>query len=766
MARKAATRGQAPKRPKAAPSRIRPEIGAIALSAFAILTLVALVTDGGSVLRWWRDLLVGLFGWGIVVVPLVLAYGAAAVWHDPLRGRFVSPGIGISIIFLALLGLAHVAAGQGGSIGALLGGGLDGAAGPLGATIALLAVLIGGVVAAANRTIADLTRPALDRRPSLPSFPQLPRREDRPPAAPAAAAPTSVTAPTSRAATRPQKVVPEAAAPAEQLRINIPVERPKKTVIPARQASAEEIAAAVPVTSPISGLPSAVVAAEGVLHAVADKEWELPSVETLAEGDAGHAGGTAEIQRRAAVIEETLAHFNISAKVVEVTPGPVVTRYEIKPAPGVKLSRIESLNDDLALALAARTLRIEAPIPGKSVVGIEVPNMAVGMVSLRDVAESAAFRDASSRLNLAIGNDVAGTPVVFDLAAMPHLLVAGQTGSGKSVLMTAILASILLSKTPDQVRLLIGDLKRVDFAGFRDIPHLIVDVMTEPDKILNALYWVTGEMDRRYRLLARMSARNIAQYNETRTGADRIPYIVFVIDELADLMLQAPIQVEKQITRVAQLARATGIHLVLGTQRPSVDVITGLIKANVPARIAFATASAVDSRTILDMIGAEKLLGRGDMLALRPDLAAPIRAQGVFVSDKEIAELTLHWTRQAGRGYDRHAGVVEGEDKLARFREGDGDEMEDDRYDEAVEIIQRAGQASVSMLQRKMTVGFARAGRLIDIMERNGVIGPSVGPGKMREVYPLARTSPGAKRTGEDERRGEERSDYSGKAEG
>ena len=734
MARKAATRGQAPKRPKPAPSRIRPEIGAIALSAFAILTLVALVTDGGPVLRWWRDLLVGLFGWGIVVVPLVLAYGAAAVWHDRLRGRFVSPGIGIAIVFLALLGLAHVAAGQGGSIGALLGGGLAGAVGPLAATIALLAVLIAGVVAAANRTIADLTKPALDRRPSMPSLPQLPRREDR---GPTVAAP--VAGPASRPAPQQQKaVIPDPAAPPEQLRINIPVERPKKTVIPARQASAEEVAAAEPVTSPISGLPSAVVAAEGVLHAVADKEWELPSVETLAEGDAGHSGGTAEIQRRAAVIEETLAHFNISAKVVEVTPGPVVTRYEIKPAPGVKLSRIESLNDDLALALAARTLRIEAPIPGKSVVGIEVPNMAVGMVSLRDVAESAAFRDAGSRLNLAIGNDVAGTPVVFDLAAMPHLLVAGQTGSGKSVLMTAILASILLSKTPDQVRLLIGDMKRVDFAGFRDIPHLIVDVMTEPDKILNALYWVTGEMDRRYRLLARMSARNIAQYNETRTGADRIPYIVFVIDELADLMLQAPIQVEKQITRVAQLARATGIHLVLGTQRPSVDVITGLIKANVPARIAFATASAVDSRTILDMIGAEKLLGRGDMLALRPDLAAPIRAQGVFVSDKEIAELTVHWTRQAGRGYDRHAGVVEGEDKLARFREGDGDEMEDDRYDEAVEIVQRAGQASVSMLQRKMTVGFARAGRLIDIMERNGVIGPSVGPGKMREVYSSA----------------------------
>jgi S-DNA-T family DNA segregation ATPase FtsK/SpoIIIE len=254
-------------------------------------------------------------------------------------------------------------------------------------------------------------------------------------------------------------------------------------------------------------------------------------------------------------------------------------------------------------------------------------------------------------------------------------------------------------------------------------------------------------MDRRYRLFARASARNIAGYNETRVGPDRIPYIVFVIDELADLMLQAPIQVEKQITRVAQLARATGIHLVLGTQRPSVDVITGLIKANIPARIAFATASAVDSRTILDMIGAEKLLGRGDMLVLRPDLAKPIRAQGVFISDKEIAGITGHWVKQAGSGYDRHNEVLEGEDKLVRHDGSSGDEIDDDRYDEAVEIVKRAGQASVSMLQRKMTVGFARAGRLIDVMEQHGVIGPAMGPGKMREVYgtrsaPLSQIGP------------------------
>ena len=708
---------------KQEPARIRPEIGAIALSAFAILTVVALVADGGPVLRWWRDLLAGLLGWGIVVVPLALAYAAAAVWHSPLRGRFVSPGIGIAIVLLALFGLAHIAAGQGGLIGSLLGGGLAAALSPLGAMVALVAILVAGVVVAADRTLADLARPALERRPSMPSLPSLPKRGERTAIAPEETKPRHPEA-------APARAVDEMV----QLRINIPEERPKKNVIPARAATGDE-AVALPVTSPISGLPSAIVAAEGVLHALVDHEWVLPSVETLAEGDSGHAGGTPEIERRARVIEETLAHFNIAAKVVEVTPGPVVTRYEIKPAPGVKLSRIEALNDDLALALAARTLRIEAPIPGKSVVGIEIPNMAVGLVSLRDVAETAAFRDAGTRMNLAIGSDVAGVPIVLDLAAMPHLLVAGQTGSGKSVLMTAILASILLSKTPDEVRLLIGDLKRVDFATFREIPHLIVDVMTEPDKILNALYWATGEMDRRYKLFARASARNIAGYNETRTGQDRVPYIVFVIDELADLMLRSPIQVEKQITRIAQLARATGIHMVLGTQRPSVDVITGLIKANFPARIAFATASAVDSRTILDMTGAEKLLGRGDMLVLRPDLANPIRAQGVYVSDKEIGELTAHWVRQAGRGYDRHATVAQGEDRLTRSRDGDGEDIDDARYEEALEIVQRAGQASVSMLQRKMTIGFARAGRLIDIMERNGAIGPSVGPGKMREVY-------------------------------
>jgi S-DNA-T family DNA segregation ATPase FtsK/SpoIIIE len=389
----------------------------------------------------------------------------------------------------------------------------------------------------------------------------------------------------------------------------------------------------------------------------------------------------------------------------------------------VKLSRIEALDSDLSLALAARTLRIEAPVPGKSVVGIEVPNLAIGMVTLKDVAETAMFKDASSKLTVALGRDVSGSPIVADLARLPHLLIAGQTGSGKSVSINSVICSLLLTATPDDVRLILCDPKRVELAGFNNIPHLVVPVVTDHDKILNALYWAVGEMDR----------RNIDAYNAARSGPDRVPYIVLIIDELADLMMSAPIQVEKAVTRLAQLARATGIHLVVATQRPSVDVITGLIKANIPARIAFATASAVDSRTILDMSGAEKLLGRGDMLVLPPDMPKPIRAQGVFVSDREIEAVTRHWKMQRDPKYRLE--ILEDQDRAKQREDGGDSDIDDDRYEEAVEIVRRAGQASVSMLQRKMTIGFARAGRLVDIMEQEGVIGPSVGPGKMRQVY-------------------------------
>ncbi|MEK7284812.1 MAG: DNA translocase FtsK, partial [Chloroflexota bacterium] len=648
---------------------------------------------------------------------------AAALWGPALRARRALPGAGGFSSVGAVLGILEVAFADptatgdriGGGVGQLAGRAIEGALGTWGGMVALLALFAVGIVIAANRTLAELVGPALRRRPALVLRP-------------------GTTLPGGGRLSSP---IP-ASEREEQPRINIPEGPPARTAAAPAPQVEQETAVRPPA---LAGLPSAAVAAEGVLHAdPPDRPWKLPSLDLLEEGSAARSGRD-EVMRNTRVIEETLAHFNIAAKVVEVSVGPVVTRYELKPAAGVKLSRIEALADDLSLALAARSLRIEAPVPGKSVVGIEIPNMAIGLVSLKDVADTADFRAGPSKLTVALGKDVAGQPIVTDLARLPHLLVAGQTGSGKSVCIGSILCSLLMQATPDEVRLVIGDLKRVDFPAFNGIPHLVVPVMHEPQQILNALYWTTGEMDRRYRLFARASARNIAAYNEKAAGQDLVPYVIFVIDELADLMLQAPIQVEKQITRVAQLARATGIHLVLGTQRPSVDVITGLIKANIPARVAFATASAVDSRTILDMAGAEKLLGRGDMLWLAPDSAKPVRAQGVFVSDKEIDAVTRHWKQQREPHY--HLPVLEDQER-ARARDDDGDDIDDARYEEAVEIVRRAGQASVSMLQRKMTVGFARAGRLIDVMERNGVIGPPKGPGKMREVYGAARSRDGA----------------------
>ena len=746
MARRAASAKRRGATPAIEP-RIRDEIGAIAVVAFALLSTVALATDQGAVLQWWRSALFAILGWAAWLVPLALGAIALELWFGFVRRETVLPILGGLVIVVALLGLTrHYVRDD--VAGGYVGGAVAKAAatlfGQIGAPIALGALALVGVVMAANRTIADLWRPIWKQRPAIGGL------------RPGTLIPGGT-------ATRFDRFVDDDA-DVEPMRIHIPEDKPSRAVAarapaqlpkpslpggaqaqglgaPAGRGPSEaELSPSAeldrkPFSVSTAGLASAAVVAEGVLHAdPPERAWVLPAMDLLEEGSAARSGKD-ELIRNKRVIEETLSHFGIAASVVDVFVGPVVTRYELKPAAGVKLSRIEALSDDLALALAARSLRIEAPIPGKSVVGIEIPNLAIGLVSLRDVAESAEFRAGTSKLTVALGRDVAGSPIVTDLARLPHLLIAGQTGSGKSVLINAVITSLLLQASPDEVRLILADPKRVELAGFNGIPHLVTPVVTDHDKILNALYWATGEMDRRYRLFARATARNIEKYNESRTGPDRIPYVVLIIDELADLMMSAPIQVEKAITRISQLARATGIHLVVATQRPSVDVITGLIKANIPARVAFATASSIDSRTIIDMTGAEKLLGRGDMLWLPPDSPKPTRAQGVFVSDPEIELVTRHWKQQREPRYDMS--ILEDKER-ARARDDGGDEIEDDRYEEAVEIVQRAGQASVSMLQRKMTIGFARAGRLIDVMEQHGVIGPSQGPGKMREVFGMA----------------------------
>jgi DNA segregation ATPase FtsK/SpoIIIE, S-DNA-T family len=739
MARKTSSRKTSNRRETTQGARMRAEVRdhiiGVALGLFGLLSVVALLASGGSVLDWWRSVMTGLLGWGAVLIPVAFFVAAAIVWRRALARRLLLPGVGTLLVIVALLGIVDVGGGEGGSLGHAVGTASARTLGNVGGIIALLAVFAIGVVIAANRTLQELARPALDRRPQFAFRPGAALPGGTAPAFDASARPRPLTA--------PSQLTPEEDRP---IKINMDQERPaRKPVKPVAEQEVLPIAQIAPPGGALAGLPSAMLVAEGVMHAdPPEVPWKLPSLDLLEEGSAARSGKD-EVMRNTRVIEETLAHFNIVAKVVEVSVGPVVTRYELKPAAGVKLSRIEALDSDLSLALAARTLRIEAPVPGKSVVGIEVPNLAIGMVTLKDVAETAMFKDASSKLTVALGRDVAGSPIVADLAKLPHLLIAGQTGSGKSVSINSVICSLLLTATPDDVRLILCDPKRVELAGFNNIPHLVVPVVTDHDKILNALYWAVGEMDRRYRLFARATARNIDAYNAARTGPDRVPYIVLIIDELADLMMSAPIQVEKAITRLAQLARATGIHLVVATQRPSVDVITGLIKANIPARIAFATASSIDSRTILDMTGAEKLLGRGDMLVLPPDVPKPIRAQGVFVSDREIEAVTRHWKIQRDPRYKLE--ILESQDR-ARQREDGGDpEIDDDRYEEAVDIVTRAGQASVSMLQRKMTIGFARAGRLIDIMEQEGVIGPSVGPGKMRQVYGARSGAAGGEQT-------------------
>lgn len=420
-------------------------------------------------------------------------------------------------------------------------------------------------------------------------------------------------------------------------------------------------------------------------------------------------------------LEQTLENFGIKARVTQVSKGPSITRYEIQPAPGVKVSRIVNLADDIALSLAATQVRIEAPIPGKAAVGIEVPNEEISMVSLREVLESTSFQETSNKLTIALGKDIAGNPIVADLGKMPHLLIAGATGSGKSVCMNSIIASILFKATPDEVKLLMVDPKVVELTNYNGIPHLISPVVTDPKKAATSLRWAVHEMENRYELFAASGVKDIMRYNQAKKAEDPtgafplLPYIIVLIDELADLMMVAPADVEDAICRLAQMARASGIHLVVATQRPSVDVITGVIKANIPSRIAFAVSSQTDSRTILDMGGAEKLLGRGDMLFYPTGMAKPIRVQGVYVSDQEIENLVEYLKEQKNPQYIEPLLQAEQE----THEETDDDEL----IPEAARIFIESGQASISLLQRRLRIGYTRAARIIDQLEQKGIVG-------------------------------------------
>ncbi len=435
-------------------------------------------------------------------------------------------------------------------------------------------------------------------------------------------------------------------------------------------------------------------------------------------------------------IQKTLQTFGLEVEMGDINVGPTVTQYTLKPAEGVKLAQITTLQNDLALALAAHPIRIEAPIPGKSLVGVEVPNATPAVVSIKEVLTSDGFKNRRSNLAMALGKDVAGATWTADLDPMPHLLIAGATGTGKSVCINAIIMSLLYSNSPDDLKFIMVDPKRVELSVYNDIPHLLTPVIADIDKTINALRWVVGEMERRFELLSSTGKRNIQVYH--REVDDGMPYIVVIIDELADLMAVAARDVEGAIIRLAQMARAVGIHLVVATQRPSVDVITGLIKANITARIAFNVASVVDSRTILDSSGAEKLLGKGDMLFISGELSKPKRLQGAFVSDREIERVVKHLT-DAGKP-EYVAEVIEKPTVASVYQDGEslGD---DDMLDEAKETILRAGKASASLLQRRLRIGYARAARILDLLEEQGFIGPGEGA-KPREI--LAAHSPPA----------------------
>ena len=475
--------------------------------------------------------------------------------------------------------------------------------------------------------------------------------------------------------------------------------------------------------------------------AVEEDNYVYPPVDILSEvKKPSLKGGTQSLKETAARLQKTLYSFGVSAKVENVTVGPAITRYELKPAEGVRVSKIANLADDIALNLAAETIRIEAPIPGKQAVGIEVPNKEKEMVGLREVIESEEFKNNKSKLSVALGKDVAGCPVVANIARMPHVLIAGSTGSGKSVCINTIITSIVYNAKPSEVKLVMVDPKVVELSVYNGIPHLLIPVVTDPKKAAGALAWAVQEMDNRYNLFAEKGVRDLTGYNKVLESENmgKLPQIVVIVDELADLMMVAAKDVEESICRLAQKARAAGMHLVIATQRPSVDVITGLIKANVPSRIAFAVSSQVDSRTILDQVGAEKLLGKGDMLYFPAGAAKPTRVQGAFVSDEEVEQIVDFIKSNGTAVYSQELlDSLENSGKEAENSKSSGSDSNEDDTDpflnDAIDTVVETGQASTSFIQRRFKVGYARAGRIIDQMEERGVISGYQGS-KPREV--------------------------------
>ena len=724
--------------PRLSPDVTRSLVAVVLLVLGAVI-LVGLVLQGrGALTDWILNVIAPWFGSGRWLLPLILiglgiwlerAGGVRAGWPRTLVGSAVAFTAALALI--ALLADAGILDGRsGGRIGSALATFVGRLVSPLGAFIVFVGILLAGLVVALDRPVRELLAPFGRGARGLGSALATPAATAGAAAVEQArrARAEATSAPGTGTTLRDGRSAREAARP----EIPSPFEQPAQTSSvfagsPPAPFTGERLTLfpdGAP-TAPGSGAiaEDALGAGSGRIAPVpARREYRLPPMTLLEDMAPRTSNAGMDHARNAKIIEGKLLSFNIPSRVVKWNAGPVVTQYEVEPDPSIKVSRIEALADDLAMALAARTIRIEAPIPGKTVVGLEIPNMDFNVVAIRRILEDPDVAAIPSRIAFALGRDVAGHARAADLAKMPHLLIAGATGSGKSVMVNALITSLLMRATPDEVRMILVDPKRVELADYNGMPHLYVPVITEADRAIAALKWAVAEMEMRFRKFAGATARNITSYNETRADpADRLPYIVIIVDELADLMMRDGRTVEDPIVRLAQKARATGIHLVLATQRPSVNVVTGLIKANFPSRIAFAMASQIDSRTIIDAPGAEDLIGRGDMLFQPSDLPRPIRLQGVFVADREIRAVTAHWRAEAEPHYD--LGIIEDDEDST----GSVDDLADDDADrllrDAVGVVQEYDRASASLLQRRLKIGYARAARIIDQLEARGYIG-------------------------------------------
>jgi DNA segregation ATPase FtsK/SpoIIIE, S-DNA-T family len=730
-ARSRTTRGKRPSRPHLTPRQGR-EITGVLLILGALLGLLAIASTAGSVLTGIHDWLRMSFGaaWFVPVVA-ALAFGAYLLWPKWPRPRPVDVVSGAMAV-LALVGLFGLAGHAGGSTGAAIDHAVVGVVGTPGAWALLVAVLLIGLIVTIHfspgaiiATVVGAVQAAYAERLRLQNLVSPPARTQVADSETRAAAKQAggLNASLARSAASFATPLPtlEAARPWE-------VEEPPDGAVEPGSNHVENPA------------PEDERHATPVLRVVAEPEdelpeieWKLPSITLLDTVTARRERMADEIKRNVKIIETTLETFGVSCKVVGVNPGPAVTQYELQPGAGVQVKRITALQNDLSLALAAAPLRIEAPIPGKSAVGIEVPNKSASLVTIREVLETAAFREGSNKLALGLGNDVSGQSIVADLTRMPHLLIAGATGQGKSVCINALITSLLFQVTPEHMRLLLIDPKRVELTGYNGLPHLALPVLVESHQAAAALRWAVAEMDRRYKMFSAEGVRNISAYNEKAVLnlARELPYVVIVIDELADLMMVAAGEIEELICRIAQLARAVGIHLIIATQRPSTDIITGLIKANIPSRIAFAVGSQVDSRVILDTGGAEKLLGRGDMLYQPVDAGKPTRIQGAFVSDPEVEAVVNFWRSQGGPRYQEEI-LEEGHGTEWEGRESTERKL-DPLFARSARAVAAEGAASVSLVQRKFNVGYSRAGRIVDQLAEHRVVGGYQGS-KSREV--------------------------------